>query len=798
MKTRIRELVTGSSFVLLAASAQAQVASATQERAATAAVGVEEIVVTARRRFESLQDVPQTVNAITSEALEELNLQRFEDVQAVVPGLTLTGGNTGYTTAATIRGASYQVESGATPTVEFYLNDSPIQPNYLFQSMYDLGQIEVLRGPQGTLRGRASPSGSIAMTTRRPDLSEFGGYVNMTGTDQDSSNAHAAVNLPLISDRLALRVAGLFDENDYDQVRSINNSSNPSQRTKSGRATLLWEASDSLRATLMYQYLDRKLHSFDAYQSFHLAEPGAPVVNTAAEPEIAARDRLGITDGARDASQNMDIVTAQVDWNLGGQTLSYVGSYTEQDLNARSPQDVGNRALGRELYQDLHILEQNKSHELRLASEERVLGVLDYTVGAFYFDSSTPNEVTNQTLVGIRAGNFITPASVVNTPIVRRAGFEERSFFGNLTYHLGESTELSGGLRHITYETEDVTTIRGTTLSNVADKEEPIIYNVSASHRFTDDFMAYVNHGKSWRNGPSAVGVTRPLTPRLDQFTNLDPETSRSYEAGFKADWLDRRLRVNASVFHQDFKDFIYRGPPVYYVNFDQTGPIPATFNFVANVDATVNGAELDVTYQPLERLRIGAAFSYAKGEIDNGIVACNDFNGDGVPDRNPPAPTVAQIQAAAGGNEAVAMCRVNDRLSVAPDWSATLTPEYSLPISSGMDAFVRGLFTYTPKNERDPNNSYDEVNAYGLLNLYAGVRSDDDAWEVALVAKNVTNTGEVLELGGSATATSYQRLLPPTFTTTEGSSLASPYMTARYTPPREIGLNVRYAFGSR
>src|SRR3546814_5528527 len=96
-----------------------------------------------------------TVNAVPKETLQKLNIQKFEDVQSIVPGLTMSAGTTGYTTAATIRGASFQVESGSSPTVEFYLNDAPIQSNSLFNSMFDVGQIEVLRGPQGTQIGRA-------------------------------------------------------------------------------------------------------------------------------------------------------------------------------------------------------------------------------------------------------------------------------------------------------------------------------------------------------------------------------------------------------------------------------------------------------------------------------------------------------------------------------------------------------------------------------------------------------------------------------------------------------------------
>src|SRR3546814_4591734 len=85
--------------------------------------GIAEVIVTARRKSESLQDVPQTVNAVSNETLQKLNIQKFEDVQSIVPGLTMSAGTTGYTTAATIRGASFQVESGSSPTVEFYLNE---------------------------------------------------------------------------------------------------------------------------------------------------------------------------------------------------------------------------------------------------------------------------------------------------------------------------------------------------------------------------------------------------------------------------------------------------------------------------------------------------------------------------------------------------------------------------------------------------------------------------------------------------------------------------------------------------
>jgi iron complex outermembrane receptor protein len=790
MRAGALNLLAGSSLVLLASAAGAQTQAAAGAAAASAepSFGLEEIIVTARRKAESLQDVPQTVDAVTADDIERLSFQQFTDVQAIVPGLTLTGGSNGYTTAATIRGASFQVESSATPTVEFYLNDGPIQSVFLFQSMYDVGQIEVLRGPQGTLRGRAAPSGSITVTTREPELSEFGGYVSTLATDQDSMMAQGALNIPLISDTLAIRVAGVYEDTEYDQVKSINNRADPSQETKSGRVSLRWEPNDAVSAKLMYQYLERDLLSFDGYESFALNQPGVPAV----APIIRAEDRRGITDGGRDSTQKIDILTGQLDWRFGGQKLSYVGTYTTFDNVALTPQDTANVIPNFEFYQSLHAESEQRTHELRLASEERLAGVFDYTVGAFYSDFSSPSDLTNPTLIALQTGPFtLRNLQIVGTPINRRSTLEEASVFANLTYHLGENTELSAGARYIDFQSRSKLIVAGQTLADLDDDEQPTIWNVAASHRFTDDFMAYINVGTSWRYGPSVVGVFRPLTPRLDQFLNLDSEDSTSYELGFKADLMDQRLRINASVFHQDYKDFIYRGPPVWYVNLGRAGAVPAQFNFVANVDAKVDGAELDVAFQATENFNVGVTLAYAKGEMENGVVACNDFNGDGRPDTTPVAPTVAQIVAAAGG-EQVGACTVNDRLAFAPDWTGTLQAEYKYPVSPSMELFGRGLYSYYNSNEQDPNNVYDNVDAYGLLNVYAGIRSSDGAWEVSLFARNLTDTAETLRRGNGPEATPY------TNTVGLGTTLAGPYQLATYTPPRQIGINLRYAFGSR
>src|SRR4051812_10948496 len=184
MRQSLLLLLAGASVAALASTA-AQAQNAPPAAPAAAAPAPEEatlgeIVVTARRRTESLQEVPQTVNAVTSESLQKLNIRQFQDVQSVVPGLSLATTSSGFQNSASLRGVSFEVNTGAQPTVAFYLNDAPVQLSFIFQSLFDIGQVEVLKGPQGTTRGISAPSGAITITTHKPDLSDFGGYVDLT------------------------------------------------------------------------------------------------------------------------------------------------------------------------------------------------------------------------------------------------------------------------------------------------------------------------------------------------------------------------------------------------------------------------------------------------------------------------------------------------------------------------------------------------------------------------------------------------------------------------------------------
>ena len=328
--------LTGASLLVLASAAgaaAAQPAAAPTPAAESATLG--EIVVTARRRAESLQEVPQTVNAVTSDTLQKLNIRQFQDVQSVVPGLQLTPSVTGYQNSAARRGINFDVTSGSQPSVAFYLNDAPVQLPFIYQSMFDIGQVEGRKGPQGTTRGISAPSGAITVTTHKPDLSQFGGYADVTLTDLEGRNAQFAINAPIVKDVLAARIAGVIDSNTGNGVSSLHNNLKPRNVTDALRASVSFEPSDAFNATVVYQHLDQQSTNFTQVSgtgpgSFTLAGVTYP---GSVNPPLSPEDRASVQDAPNSIRNHFDIVTAQVDSRIFGQHLSYVGSYQVEHIH---------------------------------------------------------------------------------------------------------------------------------------------------------------------------------------------------------------------------------------------------------------------------------------------------------------------------------------------------------------------------------------------------------------------------------------------------------------------------------
>lgn len=754
-----------------------------------------EIIVQARRRDESIQDVPLVVNAVTAESISKLNIQQFQEVQSLVPGLSLAINPNGVGSSATLRGVAFDiVASGNNGTIEFYLNDAPISANIMFQSMFDIGQIEVLRGPQGTLRGRASPSGSITVTTRHPDLSEAGGSVNGTLNQHGKLNFTAALNVPVIADKLAVRVAGLYDDNDGNRIHSIYSSEDPRVKTQGLRVSAAAEPADFLSLFAAFTTMQRDSAQFDQVESANIAEPGR-----AASPVfITADDRESVETTARINDLNVKIYDWSAQLRLAGQKVDYVGSYNRSSYSNTLNNDIGGffgpgySATLRGARQSTSIEASQTTHELRLSNDARLFGMFDYVVGGLYNKQKSPSALITQTPVIQGAGIATSfPVSIVNTPVARGTTTLEKSLFGNVIAHVGPKTEISAGTRYIHYESNSSLLVSGAPILGPRDSFTvgTWIYAASIKQRFNDNIMAYASFGSSWRPG----STTNPIvlrdnvapSARVLALYQPDDEKSKSYEIGIKTDWLNNRLKVNLTGYYQDFDNYAYSVKNLFIAGVD-VARRPAVFavtSLAAAVPASVKGVEAEISFRPTHQLSLDANFSYSISKVKNGVVPCNNYGGV--------VPTTAAQILAANGGEQVALCTINTRAGTLAPFSMTLQGEYNHPLSANVEGYVRSLFTFNGNSQNDPLNAVDDVKSYGLLNLFAGIRDSDSGWEIGGYVKNVFDTQRVLTRNANPETVSYANFLGR-------QTSISAYRSITMTLPREFGVSLRVAFGSR
>ncbi|MET1756418.1 TonB-dependent receptor [Novosphingobium sp. RD2P27] len=857
---RIHKLLLASTSVLSAGTAWAQ--AVPQESTPTAldarsqlneVVATNEIIVSARRREESLQDVPQTVNVVTATQVEDLNLRDFRDLQQLVPGLTMTS-TSSFSSQATVRGIAFVPEaSGNNSSIAFYLNDAPISSNFLFQSTYDFGQFELQRGPQGTLRGQAAPSGSIAYSTRRPDLSGVSAGFNGTITDTHARKIDGFFNIPVVADVLAIRLAGVVDRDRGDQVRTIKDTGNgelnslPYNRTQSIRVSARFEPTAWIAANVMYQVLNTEGRSYTQVVSNSLYEPGSPATTTIIRPF----DRLSIEDQGSFSRQDHDVLIGNLDISFAGQRLSYVGAYSKQDNASLSQSDnsdffsaprinlerrpfvdligyepvcqreggrVGLNPTSGSYYQCTNNIGRRESHEIRLASEDRIAGFLDYVIGGFHDHIENPARLTQEGGPGGNGTPVFNPVTGnVNAPgrrsIIREGESTEKSAFGNLTarfFH--DRLELSGGLRYIEYENEDALALG---LANnapprvvspaVPEKRNHTIYTASVKYEFSRDFMIYGLVGSSWRPGPRVVGnfSVGPdgtgQTARERSFLNLPDETSTSYEVGAKTSFWNGRGRLNVSAYYQEFQNYPFRGPAVPFLNYSAPGApaVVSTFNFVAPVPVEVKGIEGEASFNLLDRWSLSLNASFADGRIKNGTIPCTDLNRDGSPDVNAVVPTnPAQFAATLEPGQTLAQCSgINRRSTTSPKFSANVQSQYAFDLTDQLSGFIRGLATLRGRTNGAPETTFDDQEAMGTVNLFAGVRGENNRWEVAAFVKNLFDKQRVISVGPAALRAQVNTNGRPPNNVIQ---YVSEYRTVNVTAPQEFGVTARVAIGGR
>jgi iron complex outermembrane receptor protein len=826
----------GSSILILGfgPAAHAQTASVTADQGSES---LAEVIVTARRKNEILQDVPQVVDVVSTAEIQKLNLLSFEDISGVVPGLSIVAPGGGFNDYDTLRGVTFNPSTGTQNSVGFYFNDIPITNNFVTQSNFDVGQMEVLKGPQGTLRGEPSPSGSITITTKRPDLEDFGGYAAVTAQTLSATNEQGAVNLPIIKDKLAIRLAGLVDLNEFNDVRSLDNTQDPYFHSYAGRGSIRFEPTDSLEMNLTYQHFDWHQSGFP--QLFGPGAPGGVNPNAPANyngPAISPLARLSAQTYPDGLSDDNNVGTGQIDYHVAGQLLTYDGSWWNWALrHTTNPSLAGNAAPGVNAANPIpwdnvpYTTQRTQSHEFRISSETPFFGFFDYTAGVFYRDTLNQVDAVQGTSflpgafgspLGLANPFFYDPAYTLQAQVHSPSKERELSEFIHVTFHLPYDTELTAGGRYIKYSKAGFTEVNlltgGASIASplpfpcaVAGftstypgtcnipasvaipnttalpytpqnlRDHPIIYNVSLSHKITPDLLVYLSSGSSWRPPAQSVGIYNAANdPTLNSLLHLQTEKSYEYEGGFKWSFLDHRGKLDVTYYHQKFEGFIYEGLPSLYLQDNGQATTVQSFSFNSNPDAVVNGIDLDTGYQITRQWNFDLSATYANGHLTGSDIPCSPPSGGTTAAAFPPGTYVF-------------LCPSHASTSTSPNFNASAQSEYDLPLPiSGVDAFVRGLYIYYGRN---PHASEFYVTpAYGIANLYLGVHGSKGAWEASLFAKNLFDAQRVLIESAAVSPA------PGTSFGSTGYSFVGNLGGGGITPPRQFGITATYSFGSR
>lgn len=729
---------------------------------------LDEIVVTANKTEESIQDVGSTVNALPGEAVDKFNLVNFVDIETLTSGLSLNVTNP-RNQSISLRGISYDQDSAASPAVDTYWNDIAIGPNVAFSEMFDMERIEVLRGPQGSLQGRTSPAGSIAFITRKPHIGETEGYVQGSLSGSGYGNTQFGVTLPLHSDSLAVRLAGFYSETEFEQIENLTTGREQNSHGRGMRVSLVWEPLENFSASLVVQNDESYSDSFeDIYGSD--AVGSIPFLSPTVKPDIGKYDRKTLAEGNNSYEKRNTLSVLTLNWELADVLLTGITGYQENDQFDYRDLDYANVFEGQKQNEWVESRYRTVSQELRASGSAGE--TWDWMVGAYYDEriSNTdferdlfPNNNSASTVSVIPLNSRSYGVFSFNTFDLRddfrvQAGlrWQNVQYFRKSSVYVGQNDGTFGPLpsgfflQDLIYPEQQDT------------EEQAFTGSLKAMYDLNEDVMLYASYDHGFRSG----GLTISVALTKNEFLLFDSEQSDAVELGFKSTLMEGRVILNGSVYYQQFDGYIGRAMDIPVD--DNLDGIPDSANIrglTFNADATILGTELQLTIRPVENWTLNAGVSYNDAKYDEGAEG--------------PCADTTQLD----GSTAVAFCDIGgQRVGSEPNLSANLSSEYSLPIAN-TEAFVRAAVKYSGARAYE-NVPDGDVPGYTVTNLYAGLRSPDNRWEMSVWAKNVFD--QEAERG-----TFFEEKTQLGINTIIGTGYTRPNTIL----PREVGVTARYNF---
>jgi len=760
----------------------------------------EEIIVTAQKRATSLQDVPFSIAAVTGQDIKESGASNIVELARNVPGLYIADLGPGQSQVA-IRGISagqvIRDQPGVKESVGIYLDESPISVALFTPDLdlYDLDRVEVLRGPQGTLFGAGSSSGTVRYITAQPDIGKFGGSVDATVesvTDGEVGGAlRGAVNIP-IGETAAMRAVGYRQElpgfiDSYYPGRGVQDDVNSGSRT-GGRLAFRFEPTENVVITPRIVYQKLETDGFPRIDFYNILGN----TYTTTEPQVDPGERGQVTQLQEGLTDEFTMGDLKLEFGFGEVGLTSVSTYIDRkvqvvrdasQLTGSVTVDVGGTAqearLNSTLVDDTDL--QVFSQELRLGSSGE--GPFQWLVGAFYQQADRDYA---QTLPTPGYDAQVLPRGTgapVDSPYYSRLTYDFKQYaaFGEATYRFNPQWALTGGLRYYNFDEDRVITIAGafadlphfnelgTTSSDGFSPRVILAFSPSKQVQFT----AQVARG--FRLG----GVNDPLNATLCQGNDLavygghptwDDEKVTNFEVGAKSRFSEGRVTLNGSVFVSKVDGL--------QVVADAGS---CSSRIILNADAESKGVELELFVHPNQSWDFGLSATYADAEItESQLIPTTTTPIGGIRDGNR-LPTSPQLQAAGtlAYNFPLASRESYVRLTVQHVGSsytqlADQESDFGLISNSGTRPGNSARLINFGGIPPNTNIEFDpELPAYDIANLRWGIRSD--TWEGSVYVNNLFDERAFTSLDRE-----------------RGRSARVAYLT---NPPRTLGVNFRVNF---
>jgi iron complex outermembrane recepter protein len=704
---------------------------------------LEEVLVTANKREESINKVGLTIKALGGAQLEQQHVATLQDLAVAVPGLTFTQTDSN-TPVYTLRGIGfYDTTLGAYPSVSVYLDQAPLSfPVLTTQTLFDIERVEVLKGPQGTLFGNNATGGAINYIAAKP-TQDFKAGVSLDAARFDTFASNAYISGPLTENLLGRFAFKVESGNGWQESISRPGDSNGARETFAARLLFDWRPTDALRIQTNFNgWLDRTQPPAAQFVEFipNFPAPNQPplVPNTVNNPRLA--DWTAAT--RPEANNRLAQAVIRADYDVTSSiVLTSLSSYVDYRQRQRPEGDGLAQARIDVSQNDGYI--RSISQELRLADNSNPL--LRWTVGGNYsHDFSDERDSTNQTdssayYTDTFAGLPFGGNSFYSNQVMRNyAGFADgTSTIGQFTLKAGarytqsdrHSVDCNQGWTMgptntiLEYFTQDLAPlfighplqmpngsciVFNKTYSELgAFQSELDQHNVSwragLDWNPTDTLLAYFDAAKGYKAGsfPALAGSTDVA------YTPVTQESVLTYEGGIKTQLLDRRLSLNLSAFHSDYKDKQVKSK----LNDPIFGPLDALVNIPKSV---IKGIEVETAVHPIAGLTLGGSVTYLDAKLveANGIVdllnVSGNWNGNPIP--------------------------------YTSKWNAGTNANYTFPLGD-TEGFIGGQINYRSASTSSIGNEpVFQIPSYTLLDAQAGMNFAEGRYRVMLWGKNITN----------------------------------------------------------